>query len=46
MKSIRITRLIITALIISLTAILTALASRNAEAAPPQASTKFDEIDS
>jgi hypothetical protein len=46
MKSkIRIARLIMTALIISLAAILTALAPGNAEAAPPQPSTKFDAID-
>jgi CubicO group peptidase (beta-lactamase class C family) len=46
MKSkIRITRLILTALIISLAAILTALAPGNAEAAPPQAGTEFKVID-
>jgi CubicO group peptidase (beta-lactamase class C family) len=39
-------RLIITALIMSLAAILTTLAPRNAEAAPPQPSTNFDAIDS
>jgi CubicO group peptidase (beta-lactamase class C family) len=47
MKSkIRMTRLILTALVISLAAILTARAPGNAEAAPPQASTRFDTIDS
>ena len=46
MKSkIRMTRLIITALIISLAAILTTLAPENAEAAPPQAGMRFDAID-
>ena len=45
-NKIRITRLIMTALIMSLAAILTALAPRNAEAAPPQPSTNFDAIDS
>ena len=40
-NKIRIARLIMTALIISLAAILTALAPRNAEAAPPQASWKL-----
>ena len=46
MKSkIRMTRLILTALIISLAAILAALAPGNAEAAPPQGSTNFDAID-
>ena len=39
------TRLIITALIFGLAAILTTLAQRNAEATPPQASTEFDAID-
>jgi CubicO group peptidase (beta-lactamase class C family) len=42
---IRITRLIMAALITSLAAILTGLTPGNAEAAPPQASTKFDAID-
>src|SRR5215204_4567862 len=45
-NKIRIARLIMTALIISLAAILTTLAPRNAEAAPPQPSTNFDAIDS
>src|SRR5829696_8162549 len=44
-NKIRIARLIMTALIMSLAAILTTLAPRNAEAAPPPASTKFDAID-
>ncbi|MCE3276493.1 MAG: hypothetical protein K0R13_2348 [Propionibacteriaceae bacterium] len=45
-NKIRITRLIMTALIMSLAAILTTLAPGNAEAAPPQPSTNFDAIDS
>ena len=45
-NKIRMTRLIMTALIMSLAAIPTALAPRNAEAAPPQPSTNFDAIDS
>jgi CubicO group peptidase (beta-lactamase class C family) len=45
-NKIRIARLIMTALIMSLAAILTALAPGNAEAAPPQLSTNFDAIDS
>src|SRR5215207_8249110 len=45
-NKIRIARLIITALIMSMAAILTTLAPRNAEAAPPQPSTNFDAIDS
>jgi len=45
-NKIRMARLIITALIMSLAAILTTLAPRNAEAAPPQPSTNFDAIDS
>ena len=44
-RKIPMTRLIITALIISLAAIMTTLAPTNAEATPPQASTKFDPID-
>ena len=41
----RITRLIITALIVSLAAILTTLSPINPEATPAQASTEFDPID-
>jgi CubicO group peptidase (beta-lactamase class C family) len=41
----RITRLIITALIVSLAAILTALSPINPQETPPQASTEFDPID-
>jgi CubicO group peptidase (beta-lactamase class C family) len=44
-RNTRITRLIITALIISLAAILTTLAPANTDAAPRQASTEFDAID-
>jgi CubicO group peptidase (beta-lactamase class C family) len=44
-RKIPMTRLIITALIISLAAILTTLAPANTEATPPQTSTKFDPID-
>jgi CubicO group peptidase (beta-lactamase class C family) len=44
-RKIPMTRLIITALIFGLAAILTTLAQRNAEATPPQASTEFDAID-
>src|SRR5215204_7139922 len=45
-NKIRMARLIITALIMSLAAILTTLAPRNAQAAPPQPSTNFGAIDS
>jgi hypothetical protein len=41
----RITRLIITALIVSLAAILTALSPINPEKTPAQAGTEFDPID-
>jgi CubicO group peptidase (beta-lactamase class C family) len=44
-RKIPMTRLIITALIFSLAAILTTLAPTNAEAAPPQANTDFEAID-
>jgi CubicO group peptidase (beta-lactamase class C family) len=44
-RNIRITRPIIAALTVSLAAILTTLAPASAEAAPPQADTKFDAID-
>jgi CubicO group peptidase (beta-lactamase class C family) len=44
-RKIPMTRLIITALIISLAAILTTLAPTHTGATPPQASTKFDAID-
>jgi CubicO group peptidase (beta-lactamase class C family) len=44
-RKIPMTRLIITALIFSLAAILTTLVPANAEAAPPQAGTEFKVID-
>jgi CubicO group peptidase (beta-lactamase class C family) len=44
-RKIPMTRLIITALIFSLAAILTTLVPTNAEATPPQANTEFDVID-
>jgi len=44
-RKIPMTRLIITALIFSLAAIVTTLAPTNAEATPPQANTEFDAID-